>query len=78
MESKRDRFIRIAEARTNKILDMLRLLGNCSEKANYEYTDEDIKQIFVALEKEIKNTKNRFFGGDGREERFMLRRKIDV
>lgn len=72
-ESKRERFIRIAEARTNKILVMLRLLGNCSSKANYEYTDKDIKQIFGALEKEIRNTKNRFMGIDTKEEKFTLR-----
>ena len=53
-ESKRERFVRLAEARTNKILEMMRLLGNCSSKANYEYTEDDIKQIFTALEKELK------------------------
>lgn len=72
-ESRRERFIRIAEARTNKILTMLRLLGNCSSKANYEYTEKDIKQIFGALEKEIRNTRNRFMGIDTTEEKFTLR-----
>lgn len=72
-ESKRDRFVRLAEARTNKILEMMRLLGNCSSKANYEYTDEDIKKIFNALERELKNTKNRFLGIDTKEEKFSLR-----
>ena len=28
-ETKREKFIRLAEARTNKIIDMLQLLGNC-------------------------------------------------
>ena len=51
----------------------MRLLGNCSSKANYEYTDEDIKKIFNALEKELKNTKNRFLGIDTKEEKFTLR-----
>lgn len=72
-ETKRERFIRLAEARTNKILEMMRLLGNCSSKANYEYSDDDIKQIFSALEKELKNTKNRFLGIDAKEERFTLK-----
>ena len=72
-ESKRDRFVRLAEARTNKILEMMRLLGNCSSKSNYEYTDADIKKIFGALEKELKNTKNRFLGIDAQEEKFTLR-----
>lgn len=71
---KRDRFIKIAEARTNKILDMLRLLGNCSEKSNYEYSEEDVRQIFSVLEREIKNTRSRFSGGSGSTEKFTLRR----
>ena len=73
MESKRERFVRLAEARTNKILEMMRLLGNCSSKANYDYTDDDVKQIFSALEKELKNTKNRFMGIEAKEERFTLK-----
>ena len=72
-ETKRDRFIRLAEARTNKILEMMRLLGNCSSKANYEYTYEDVRKIFGALEKELKNTKNKFLGIEAKEERFTLR-----
>lgn len=28
MESKREKFIRLAESRTNKILNMIQLLGN--------------------------------------------------
>ena len=72
-ETKRDRFVRLAEARTNKILEMMRLLGNCSSKTNYEYTDEDIKKIFGALEKELKNTKNKFLGIEAKEERFTLK-----
>ncbi len=71
-ETKRERFVRIAEARTNRILDNMRLLGNCSSKSNYEYTDEDIKKIFGALEKELKQTKNQFLGVDSKEERFTL------
>ena len=71
-ETKRERFVRIAEARTNKILEMMRLLGNCSSKGNYEYSEEDIKKIFGVLEKELKNTKNKFLGLDAKEERFTL------
>jgi hypothetical protein len=51
---------------------MMRLLGNCSSKGNYEYTEEDIKKIFGALERELKNTKNKFLGIDAKEERFTL------
>lgn len=59
-ETKRECFVRIAEARTNKIIDMLRLLGNCSNLATYEYTKEDVKKIFAAIEEELKATKTKF------------------
>ncbi len=72
-ETKRERFVRIAEARTNKILDMMRLLGNCSSKSNYDYTEEDVRQIFNALEKELRNTKSLFLGEEAKEEKFKLK-----
>lgn len=74
-ETKRDRFVRIVENRTNKILDMLRLLANCANKSNYEYDEDDIKQIFAAIDKEVKATKNAFLGIDSKEERFSLKEK---
>ena len=60
MESKRERFKRIAENRTNKILDMIELLGNCSNKNNYEYTDDDVKSIFAAIDNSVKIAKMKF------------------
>lgn len=60
MESKRDRFVRIAEARTNKIISMIRLLGNCSNKASYEYSEADIQKMFATIDRELKATKQKF------------------
>ena len=59
-ESKRERFIRLAEARTNKILDMLMLLGNCSNTSAYEYSQKDVDQIFAALEAGMRDAKKQF------------------
>lgn len=60
METKKDRFKRIAENRTNKIINMIDLLGNCANKNNYEYTDEDVKNIFNAIENSLKISKMKF------------------
>lgn len=65
--AKRERFKKIAEQRTNKILKTLQLLSNCANKSNYDYTDEEIKKIFSAIEKEVKNTKNKFYENEGNE-----------
>ena len=60
MENKKERFIRIAENRTNKIIDMLNLLGNCSNKSNYDYSEEDVKRIFTAIENSTRICKMKF------------------
>ena len=56
-ESKIDRFRRVAEARVNKIIKMIRLLGNCSETGVYAYTDAQVEYIFSALQSELDKPK---------------------
>lgn len=75
MESKREKFIRLAEARTNKILNMIQLLGNCSNRKSYEYTDKDIDEIFSAIEKELKITRKKFSDNNGTEHKLFKLRK---
>ena len=59
-ETKRDKFVRLAEARTNRIIDTLQLLGNCSNTSAYEYTQQDVDQIFTAIEAEVREAKKKF------------------
>lgn len=59
-EEKKERFKRVAENRTNRIIESIRLLGNCSNRSNYEYTEEDIRKIFGAIENELKETKQKY------------------
>ena len=59
-ETKREKFVRLAEARTNKIIDMLQLLGNCSNSSAYDYSQEDVDKIFSAIESEVKEAKKKF------------------
>lgn len=59
-ETKREKFVRLAEARTNKIIDMLQLLGNCSNASAYDYTQQDVDKIFSAIEAEVKEAKKKF------------------
>lgn len=59
-EKKQERFKRIAEARVNKIIAMLRLLGNCSFAGNYEYEEDQVEKIFCTLHLELNKVYNRF------------------
>jgi len=60
MNEKRERFVRVAESRTNKIIEMIRLLGNCSNKSNYEYDEKDVSIIYDAIKKELNDSQAKF------------------
>lgn len=60
-EAKDARFRRVAEARVNKAIQMLRLLGNCSKTAIYRYERDEVEQFFSALQTEVDNARRRFF-----------------
>ncbi len=57
---RKERFQKVAVNRTNNIINSIQLLGNCANKSNYEYSEEEVKKIFAAIEKELKNTKAKF------------------
>lgn len=67
METRRDRFVRLAEARTNKIIGMINLLGNCSNVSAYEYTNKDVEKIFTTIESELHEARKRFNKQDGKK-----------
>jgi hypothetical protein len=59
-ETNRERFVRIGERRTQQVLEKLRILGNCSNKAIYEYTEDDIEKIFRAILRQLDITRAQF------------------
>ena len=78
-ESKEDRFRRLAEARVNKILDLFRLLGNLSWEGNYNYSREQVEQIFTTLQLELVKTKTRFLQTQAQvKKRFSLNEPYEM
>ena len=78
-ESKEDRFRRLAEARVNKILDLFRLLGNLSWEGNYNYSREQVEQIFTTLQLELEKTKTRFLQTQAQvKKRFSLNEPYEM
>lgn len=74
-ESKLQRFERLAQKRVTEALRRLRLVGNLSNRANYEYSDDHVRQLTEALEAELKQLKNRFRQkGGGAGQTFSFRK----
>lgn len=60
MRNKREKFVELAEARVNKALKDIQLVGNLSNKSAYEFNEADVRKIFSALQKGLDAAKSRF------------------
>ena len=69
---KRERFLRIAESRVNRILSNLDNLAKCANPRNYEYKDEEIRKIFREIDRKVREVKIQFQGKAGNQQRFRL------
>lgn len=56
----RERFERVGAKRVQKVLDSLDLLSKCSNKKNYEYSDEDVKKMLRVIKDKVKFVENSF------------------
>ena len=59
-ESKHERFVRVMERRTNETLERIRVLGNCSNRNTYSYSDDEVTAVFGELERALRTARARF------------------
>jgi hypothetical protein len=67
MTSRREKFINLAEKRVNRLINEIRLIGNLSNSANYEYSDEDVSKIFRTLDSALKESRSKFKNGHAKD-----------
>lgn len=60
METRKERFKRLANARVNNTLKQIELVGNLSNKSMYDYSEEDVKKMFSVLESSIREARLKF------------------
>jgi len=58
--NRRERFTKLAEQRTDAVLNKLRLVGNLSNRSNYQYDEIDIRKIFLAIDEQLRTVKAKF------------------
>ncbi len=59
-EQGRERFKRLATQRTNSVLQRLKVLGNCSNRSAYDYTEDEVNKIFSEIDRRVRETKAKF------------------
>lgn len=62
---KREKFVRLAEGRTQLALDAIRKIGNLSNSRAYEFTDADVKVIIKALREATADVERKFSSTTG-------------
>lgn len=73
MSAKRDKFVELAVKRVTRAIKDMRLVGNLSNRSAYEYSEDDVKKIVRALQKEVDTVKARFSeNGSGSDADFSL------
>ncbi len=71
-ETKRERFHRIAANRMQNILTEMNRLSNCSNTANYEYTERDVQKIVKTLNEKFSEIKLSFKTGLNKTSKFRF------
>lgn len=56
----REKFVRLATKRVSNALKAIQLIGNLSNRSNYDYTEADVQKIFRALHDEVSAAKKKF------------------
>lgn len=77
MENKKlENFERLAERRMTEAIKKIRLIGNLSNKNNYDYTETHVKEIISTLENEILILKRKFESdNESKEVNFKFRNR---
>lgn len=52
-ETRGQRFRRLAASRGDRLIREISLLGNLANRKNYEYTAEEVEQLFAPIEAEL-------------------------
>ncbi|WEX08942.1 MULTISPECIES: hypothetical protein [Hyphomicrobiales] len=59
-DKKHAKFRELAEKRTNKALEAIRLIGNLSNRQTYSYEDAEVRKIVKALRDAVAEVETRF------------------
>jgi hypothetical protein len=56
----RSKFVELAQKRVSKAMKDIQLIGNLSNRSNYDYTEDDVAKIMKALAEEVSACRKKF------------------
>jgi len=71
-EKRHAKFRELAEKRTSKAIETVRLIGNLSNRQTYAYEDTEVRKILKALRDAVSEVESRFAKTTSRGGEFKL------
>lgn len=71
-DQKRQKFVKLAEGRTQAALNAIRKIGNLSNRRAYSYSETDIRKIMKVLRDAVADTERKFGSQSDQVNRFKL------
>lgn len=72
IETKGEKFTRLAILRVTNALDKIRLIGNLANQDIYDYSEEQVRQIERALIEKVNETMSKFSEKENQEAKFSF------
>ena len=76
-ESKADKFVRLGESRVNKVMEAIGRIEHLANRGNYDYTPEQVEEMFSIMEKRLAEVKSRFAPKQGKNNAFSFGTKAE-
>ena len=76
-ESKADKFVRLGENRVNKVMEAIGRIEHLANRGNYEYTQEQVDEMFSIMENRLAEVKSRFAPKQAKNNTFSFGTKTE-
>ena len=77
MNTKSEKFVELANKRVNKTIKDIQLIGNLANKQNYDFTEQQARQIIKALQQELDDVKQSFMSTNITNKKIFVLDKSD-
>lgn len=76
-ESKVDKFVRLGESRVNRVMEAIGRIEYLANCGNYEYTQEQVDEMFSIMENRLAEVKSRFAPKQEKNNTFSFGKKAE-
>ena len=80
METRHDKFVRLAEGRVNRVISAIRSISNLSNRNHYDFSEQEVKILLQAIRRELDIMQTTFNSSleSKQKNRFKFTKKLEA